>query len=199
MTEAEVFSNQDSADAQAADEYLLDKLFGRDARKVQREGKHHSGFHANHSEPVHALRICGEARRRRFGAEYFAGRGIKRECRSDSFVFRRALNGRAQYRLVTEVDAIEVANRQDTAALRKCVVSGPGFCVWERHDRFGTRAISAARCRNLSLGFLIDSHIKLQAVVSKLHVMQPKPAQPLVRFCMRQVMRDMREPRAAWL
>ena len=46
---------------------------------------------------------------------------------------------------------------------------------------------------------LVDLHLKVETVVRELHVRESHPAQPLVRFRVRQIMRDVRKPGAAGL
>ncbi len=59
MTEAEVFSYQNSTHVQAANENLLDEVVGGKARQIQREVKDDSRFEAEEAEPFHALRVGG--------------------------------------------------------------------------------------------------------------------------------------------
>src|SRR5258708_34170935 len=69
VAEVKIFTYQDGADVQAADQNLLDELFGGEAREIEREGKNDGGLEAYATEPVHALRIGGEAGRGGFAAE----------------------------------------------------------------------------------------------------------------------------------
>src|SRR5712692_6285408 len=73
MTEAEVFSYQNSTHVQAANENLLDEVVGGKARQIQREVKDDSRFEAEEAEPFHALRVGGKAQRSGLGAKDLAG------------------------------------------------------------------------------------------------------------------------------
>src|SRR5260370_41384245 len=73
MTEAEVFSYQNSTHVQAANENLLDEVVGGKARQIQREVKDDTRFEAEEAEPVHALPLRGKAQRSGLGAKDLAG------------------------------------------------------------------------------------------------------------------------------
>src|SRR5205814_5511512 len=57
VAEAEVFSDEQGANAQLADQYLLNKFFGRKARKVESKSLDDGGLEANHAKPCGALLV----------------------------------------------------------------------------------------------------------------------------------------------
>ena len=57
MAEAEVFANEERAEAKLVDENLLHEFFGRQARKLQSKSLDDGGFEANHAEPCGALLV----------------------------------------------------------------------------------------------------------------------------------------------
>src|SRR5712671_2092622 len=59
VAEVEIFAHQYGADVQAADQDLLDELFGGEAREIESEGEDDGGFEANGAEPIHALHVGG--------------------------------------------------------------------------------------------------------------------------------------------
>src|SRR6267143_684032 len=61
VAEVKIFAYQDGADVQAADQNLLDELFGGEAREIESEGKNDGGLQAYGAEPVHALCVGGKA------------------------------------------------------------------------------------------------------------------------------------------
>src|SRR5882724_10572899 len=105
MSKLEIFSNQHCSYAQIAQENLFDKFFRRKAREIEGKRKDDHGFESERPEPFHALGIGGEAQRRRFRAEYFARRGIKRESGGNGIQSMGAFDGGAENRLVAQMDA----------------------------------------------------------------------------------------------
>src|SRR5258708_15617835 len=79
VAEVKMVAYQNGADVQAADQNLLDELFGGEAREIEREGKDDGGLQAYGAEPVHALGVGGEAERGGFGAKDSAWGGIESE------------------------------------------------------------------------------------------------------------------------
>jgi len=127
VTEAKIFTHQHRAYAKAAYENLLDEVFGGEAREVEREGKDHGRFEPDGAEPVHALRVGGEAQGSGFRAQNLAGRGVKGQRGGNIFCFARALYDGSQDGLVAKVNAVEVADGEHAAASGGSVVNGPFF------------------------------------------------------------------------
>src|SRR5712672_1032537 len=93
VAEVKIFAYQNGADVQAADQNLLDELFGGKAREIEGEGEDDGGLQAYSAKPVHALRIGGEAERGGFGAQDSARGGVEGEGGGDVSSFRGVLDG----------------------------------------------------------------------------------------------------------
>src|SRR5260221_248542 len=127
VTEAKIFTHQHGAHTKAAHENLLDEVFGGEAREIQREGKDDGRFEPDGTEPVHALRVGGEAQGSGFRAQNLAGRGVEGQRGGNIFCFARALNDGSQDGLMAQVNAVEVADGQNAAASGGSVMNGPFF------------------------------------------------------------------------
>src|SRR5712672_67596 len=199
VAEVKIFAYQDGAHVQAADQNLLDELFGGEAREIECEGKNDGGLQAYGAEPVHALRIGGEAERSGFRAQDSARGGIEGQGGGDVASFRGVLDGGADDGLMAEVDAVEIADGEDAAAAGGGVMSGPLFGGGEGSDGalpgFGWGGDGTAGKRRGG----VDAHIELQAVVGHLNMTQAELAQAVVGFRVGQIVGDVGEPGAARL
>src|SRR6266704_3918157 len=127
MPEAKIFADEDGLYMQIADKNLLDKFSGREPRQVEGERKHHNGFEAEHVEPLHALSVGGKPRRRRLRAKHFPRRRVKRKSRGDRTEGMGVFDGGAKDRLMAQMDAIEVADGQNTGVAISCIARCPGL------------------------------------------------------------------------
>src|SRR5437879_7836521 len=112
---------------QIADENLLDKFAGGEPREFESEWKNNDGFEAERVEPLHALRVGREPQRGRLWVKHFPWRRIKRESCGNRIEVVGALDGGAKNRLMAQMNAIEVANRQHAGVAELCIARGPGL------------------------------------------------------------------------
>src|SRR5882762_9931732 len=117
VAEVKIFAYQDGADVQAADQNLLDELFGGEAREIESEGKNDGGLQAYGAEPVHALCVGGKAERSGFWAKDSARGWIEGQGGGDVSCFRGVLYGGADDGLMAEVDAVEIADGEDATSV----------------------------------------------------------------------------------
>src|SRR6267154_5119580 len=96
MPETKILSDQNGLYVQIAQENLLDKFGGRKPRKIERERENHNGFEPKRVEPLHALRVSGEAEGSGFRAKHFARRGVKGENSGYGIEGTSALDGGAK-------------------------------------------------------------------------------------------------------
>src|SRR5260370_29762056 len=68
---------------------------------------------------------------------------------------------------MAEVDAVEIANGEDASASGRAIMLSPSHGGAEGQER--GRFFTAARCSCAPCRFLVDFHLKLEAVVSELH------------------------------
>src|SRR6266478_1635163 len=127
MPEAKIFTDQNGLYVQIAEENLLDKFFGRETRKIECERENHNGFEPERVEPLHALRVGGEAEGSGFRAKHFARRGIKGENSGYGIEGTSALDGGAENRLMAQMDAIEVPDGKDTSVAKRGIARSPGL------------------------------------------------------------------------
>src|SRR5579871_1661681 len=125
MAEVEIFTDENSPNLQVAHQNLINEFLWRQPRQIQRKRHYHGRLEADHPEPIHALRARREARRRGFGLKHFSRRGIECEHCRNTAGFDRALLDGAQNRLMTQVNTVEIADRQDAPALGRGIVRRP--------------------------------------------------------------------------
>src|ERR1700720_4996738 len=116
VTEVKIFTYQHSAHMKAAHQDLLDEFFRGESREIEREGKHNGGFQAHGAEPVHALRASGDAEGGRFRTQDLTRGRVEGQRRGDILCFCRAVDGRADDGLMTEMDAVKVPDSEHAAA-----------------------------------------------------------------------------------
>src|ERR1700674_130139 len=205
MPEAKIFANQNGLYVQIANKNLFGKFLGRAPRQFERERQDHGGFKAERVEPLQALGVRGKARRRGLRAENLPRRRVKRESRGDRMDLPGTLDGRAKNGLMTKVDAIEVADGQQTAVAIVSVAARPGLRGRE-HCQSGRPQASRKCPRQFWIPFLggnfiarVDLYFEVKPIVGQLHLREAPLAQTLIGFSVWEVVRDVGEPRAAGL
>src|SRR5260370_20864055 len=93
---------------------------------------------------------------------------------------------------MAEVDAVEIANGEDASAGGRAIMLSPSHGGAEGQER--GRFFTAARCSCAPSRFLFDLHLKLETVVSELHVRESHLAQAPVGFRVRQIVSGVGEP-----
>src|SRR5881398_1866025 len=134
VAKTEILSNEQGARAQVAKQNLLNKLFGREARQIQRERKHDGGFEPECAETRDALDNGGNLGRRGVRAQDGAGGGIKGQRGGHGVERASARGDGAQNGLMAEVDAVKAADGQHAALIKLAEAGSPRFGRGERGE-----------------------------------------------------------------
>src|SRR5260370_16718847 len=96
MPEPKIFTDHTALYVHITEENLIDKFGGREPRKIECERENHNGFEPKGVEPLHALRVSGEAEGSGFRAKHFARRRIKSENSRHSIEVTSAVDSGAK-------------------------------------------------------------------------------------------------------
>jgi hypothetical protein len=101
--------------------------------------------------------------------------------------------GGAQDGLVTQMDAVKIADGKRAAAPRSRMASGPSL---GRRKELKRRRPNCGFVRCRSIVHLVNVHYDLEAVISKLYIRMPKLAKAFIGFCVGQIVGNVRKPGA---
>src|SRR5579859_4419827 len=193
MTETKIFADENRANAKLLHEDLFDEFGWRELRKLDGEGLDHGGFEADDPEPIDALVVGRKTARSGIGTKNFQRRRLEGEGGGDIAGNGGAMRDVAQDFLVAEMNAVEVSDGQNAAAMKWSVVGVPCFGRMENCERSGIGQSDGNRRT------VFDFHAKLEAVVAHLNVGIAERAETRIGFFVRKFMRDVREPCSARL
>ena len=195
VAKAKVFADENSADAEGADENLLGEVLRGEAREIVGERQDNGGLEAERSEAAEALGLRGKARRRGFGAKDFLGRRVEGQDGSDGVNIAGSGDGSAKDVLVAEVDAVEVADGEGAAEGRG-KVCGPFL-----RGRKGAEGRSSDRGWGGIAGggeiSVVELDFQLETVVGEVYVGKAEVAKAVGGLGMGEVMRYVGKPGTA--
>ena len=196
VTEAKIFTDEDGTDLQVAEEDLIDKFPRRTTGEFVGEGKDDDGFDMEVCKNAEALVLGGKAEGSGFGAEDLLRWGIESEDGRDGVDVAGPGSGGAKNGLVTEMDAVKIANGDGAAAGGSRKMGGPPLGGKEGGKG---RACGARGGSDVSRGGkmrFVHLDLKREPVVGGMNPGEAEVAEALDGFGVGEVVGDVREPSA---
>src|SRR5215469_11498182 len=125
VPEAKIFADKNGANAQVANQDLLNELLGREARQLESEWQNDRRLETQIAERVDALCNSGELQRRTFRAEDTSRRRIERQSSRHGVEGTRTFGGASQHGLMPEMNAVEAANGKHAVVVKFGKPRGP--------------------------------------------------------------------------